>query len=212
MAYFHERDGYSELGHCGCGANCPCDACKQRPGLAEYYYEGEGRDPPGLKGYGFGRFAGFSGPSEQELFQNSRAAIDAVLKRNPVGGYPRGTSQRRDLEAAFASVPQGSAFKLYQELNGGQSPLAKLFWYRLAPETQKLLLGTLIQKETERIEGMVRMQDELRRKMCPPLKQFEQAVERVCQASGEDSDACQEWRFKLLEAREKAKMSGAQCP
>jgi V8-like Glu-specific endopeptidase len=54
MAYFHEGDSYSGLSGLGCGPSCPCEACKRRAGLAEYYDEGEGREPPRLKGYGRG--------------------------------------------------------------------------------------------------------------------------------------------------------------
>jgi V8-like Glu-specific endopeptidase len=54
MGYLHEDGGYSGLSGLGCGASCRCSSCRQHSRLAEYYYEGEGRDPPSLRGYGLG--------------------------------------------------------------------------------------------------------------------------------------------------------------
>jgi V8-like Glu-specific endopeptidase len=54
MGYLHEDGGYSGLSGLGCGASCRCSACKQHSRLAECSYEGEGRDPPRLRGYGLG--------------------------------------------------------------------------------------------------------------------------------------------------------------
>jgi hypothetical protein len=42
MGYFHEG-GLAGFGHCG--PSCSCGSCKSGS-LSEYYYEGEGRDPP----------------------------------------------------------------------------------------------------------------------------------------------------------------------
>ena len=44
MAYINDGDSAPMLGHCG--SDCSCSSCKTSGGLSEYYYEGEGRDPP----------------------------------------------------------------------------------------------------------------------------------------------------------------------
>jgi hypothetical protein len=77
-------------------------------------------------------------------------------------------------------VPPSSALKLHQELNARQSPLAKLFWFRLAPATQAMMRKTLFRKELEWIEGMKR---EVKREKCLLLKQAEQEVDRDDSAS-----------------------------
>jgi hypothetical protein len=47
MAYLRDAEGYAGLEGQGCGAGCACGKCSgARSGLAEYYYEGEGRDEP----------------------------------------------------------------------------------------------------------------------------------------------------------------------
>jgi hypothetical protein len=46
-------------------------------------------------------FAGFSEPSNQGQFQKERAASEAALKLNPIGGYVKGSPARRALEDAF---------------------------------------------------------------------------------------------------------------
>jgi hypothetical protein len=55
MGYFSESGPVSALGNCG--SSCSCRPCKTSGGLSEYYYEGEGRDPPrrrasALSGFG----------------------------------------------------------------------------------------------------------------------------------------------------------------
>ena len=81
MAYFHERDGYFGLSGLGCGPNCPCEACKQHSGLAEYYYEGEGRDPPRLSGYRFGSFG--EGPVPGTVTRDIKIVVKSYIA--PIG-------------------------------------------------------------------------------------------------------------------------------
>lgn len=55
MAYLQDSDSTALLGHCG--SDCGCSRCKTSSRLSEFYYEGEGRDPPrrssdSLQGYG----------------------------------------------------------------------------------------------------------------------------------------------------------------
>jgi hypothetical protein len=54
MAYFHEGDRNSGLSGFGCGPSCPCNACKQRAGLAEYCEAPEGHGPHRLESSGLG--------------------------------------------------------------------------------------------------------------------------------------------------------------
>ena len=68
------------------------------------------------------------------LLEQSKAAIMAALKRNPVGGYTVGSAARKALEDGFKSVPKGEAVKLHIELNNGQTPLARLFRYTIGDE------------------------------------------------------------------------------
>ena len=146
------------------------------------------------------------------LLQRSRAAIDAALKRNPVGGYTVGSAARRALEDAFKSVPKAEAVTLQNELNQGQTPLAKLFRYRLHTITQQQMKGILQDKEIQWIQGLRQEQEQIRQRACAALKEFEQTVENLCKVSGEDSDSCQKARFDLLAARERMNMQGAKCP
>ena len=44
MGYFNEGEPLAGLG--SCGPSCACSSCKGGSALSEYYYEGEGRDPP----------------------------------------------------------------------------------------------------------------------------------------------------------------------
>lgn len=55
MAHFNPGNSASMLGDCS--SACPCSSCRTSSGLSEYYYEGEGRDPPrrpntSLNGFG----------------------------------------------------------------------------------------------------------------------------------------------------------------
>lgn len=146
------------------------------------------------------------------LLEQSKAAIMAALKRNPVGGYTVGSAARRALEDGFKSVPKAEAVKLHQELNNSHTPLAKLFRYRLHTKTRQAMKGILQDKEFQWIEGLRREQAERRQLACVGLKELEKAVEDLCKIKGEDSDSCQKARFDLLSAREKLNMEGARCP
>jgi hypothetical protein len=44
MLYHHDGSSIPRLGHYG--SSCSCSSCKTSSRLSEYYYEGEGRDPP----------------------------------------------------------------------------------------------------------------------------------------------------------------------
>jgi hypothetical protein len=153
----------------------------------------------------------FSEPDDV-LLEQSKAAIMAALKRNPVGGYTVGSAARKALEDGFHSVPIAEAVTLQQELNQGQTALAKLFQYRLHPKTHQAMKGILQDKELQWIEGLRREQAERRQRACAGLKELEKAVEDLCKIKGEDSDGCQKARFDLLSAREKLNMGGARCP
>lgn len=75
--------------------------------------------------------------------QNSLEKIKKALDLNPAGGYVRGTPARSALDAAFASVPVCLAAKVFIELRFGNSPLARLFKYRLHPRTFREMLDML---------------------------------------------------------------------
>lgn len=58
MPYPHDGYAMPLLGHCG--STCSCNSCRTSSRLSEYYYEGEGRDPPRRPGaslQGFGEAA-----------------------------------------------------------------------------------------------------------------------------------------------------------
>jgi len=76
-------------------------------------------------------------------------AINKVLKLNPKGGYVKGSTARRKLDEAIATVPGSSAASIQSQLAKGQDPIGKLFRYRLHPETQRVLLAILANKAQE---------------------------------------------------------------
>jgi hypothetical protein len=159
---------------------------------------------------------GFAEPSDQQLLQNSRAAIEAALKRNPVGGYVKGSAARQALDDAFDSVPHCLAEQLHDELKLGQSILAKLFNYRLAPPTSATMLDLLKRKAQACVSQQIaerrqRELEELRKMQCEMLARFDQAVEELCRTNGEDSDRCQKARFDALDSREQARRKGTVC-
>jgi hypothetical protein len=84
MAYFHEGDGYSGPSSLGCGSRCACATCQQkREGLSEYYYEGEGRDPPRLKGYGFAGYG--ETPASGEVTRDMKIVVKSYVA--PIGWH-----------------------------------------------------------------------------------------------------------------------------
>jgi hypothetical protein len=85
---------------------------------------------------------GFAEPNPTP-FQKSVAAIKAALDLNPAGGYVRASSARAALDTAFLSVPPCDAAKLFRELRFGNTPLARLFKYRLHPKTFREMLDIL---------------------------------------------------------------------
>lgn len=202
MSYLLASNSETSLSGFGCGGNCGCAPCRAGGQLSEWYVP-EPRTQTRLSGLG---------EPDDVLLQRSRAAIDAALKRNPVGGYTVGTAARRALEDAFKSVPIAEAVTLQNELNKGQTALAKLFQYRLHPRTHQQMKAILQNKEVQWIEGLRREQEEKRQRACAAIKEFEKAVENLCKVKGEDSDACQKMRFDLLSAREGMNMRGAKCP
>lgn len=87
-----------------------------------------------------------SATSDQQRDQRLRAALECELNLRFTGPTdPRLIERRRRLRALFKSVPLGISSALRRELEEGQSPLARLFWGRLARATSRELLGLLCQ-------------------------------------------------------------------
>ena len=202
MSYLVTSNSETSLSGLGCGESCGCAPCRSGSRLSETYVS----ERPVQSS-----LSGLAEPDDV-LLQRSRAAIDAALKRNPVGGYTVGTAARRALEDAFKSVPKAEAVTLHNELNQKQTPLAKLFQLRLHPRTHQQMKAILQDKEAQWIDGLRREQAEKRQRACAAIKEFEKAVENLCKVKGEDSDSCQKMRFDLLSARERMNMQGARCP
>ena len=171
---------------------------------------------------------GFAQSPAQSEYQKSLDAILGVLRLNPVGGYLKGSSARKRLEEAFQSVSPTSARELFNQLKEGESPLGRLFRYRLDRVTKAVMLEILRRKilsnaEDELSQAQKAMQERLenaRKEMieeqCTRLKEAKKRAEEVCRSQGEDSDVCQKIRFTLLEhqmAVNKAiRLTGVRCP
>jgi hypothetical protein len=169
---------------------------------------------------------GFAQPRDTSQRQKSLDAILRALQLNPVGGYVKGSSARKQLEEAIESVPGTFALELFNQLQRGEGLLGRLFQYRLHDVTKGTMLNFLWQKHLEQQRQLQEAQQALKqaceeeKKMIEQqdarLKAFESAVERVCKLNGEDSDACQKSRFELLEAKmkldETVRRHGLRCP
>jgi hypothetical protein len=143
--------------------------------------------------------------------QRSLDAISKALQLNPVGGYVIGSSARRKLEDALKSVPVTSAFDIFNQLKNGVGSLGKMFQYRLHDATKIVMLNILWAKHLEQ-QKQLRDAQEVLKSVCEDqkkaierrralVKDLDEAVEKVCKLSGEDSDACQKGRFQLFEAK-----------
>ena len=138
MSYISSSDSQTSLNGFGCGAGCNCGPCRSGSGLSEWY-EKQPVERPQLSGaqcdcrrtpFGFAGFAEPTTPLQQNL-----ANIKAALDLNPKGGYVRGTPARAALDAAFGGVPVCLAAEVLIELRFGNSPVARLFKYRLHRKT-----------------------------------------------------------------------------
>lgn len=173
--------------------------------IPESIPESQNRRQLGLQG-----LAQFRDTSER---QSSLNAILKALRLNPVGGYVKGSSARRQLEAAFESVPQTLACELFEQLRTSGSSLGRLFRYRLDHVTREKMLKILDRKCNEQKKQLLEAQQKLKQ-LCEEqqkniertrtvLKEFDGAVEKICKLHGEDSDPCQKARFELLGAKVK---------
>ena len=132
MSYISASDSQTSLNGLGCGAGCNCGPCKSGGGVGEWY-EKERLSGSQCDCRQIG-FAGFGEPTPTPL-QQRLAQIKAALDLNPKGGYVRGTPARAALDAAFAAVPVCLAAEVLIELRFGNSPVARLFKYRLHRKT-----------------------------------------------------------------------------
>lgn len=158
-----------------------------------------------------GSVRAFGEPRDTSDTGRSLEAIRKALDLNPIGGYVKGSAARKKLDDALKSVPITSALEIFNQLKNRQDPLGRLFQYRLHDATKPIVLNILWAKHLEQQRIHKEVQDVVKR-LCEDqktsiesvriaLKTFESTVERVCQTSGENSDACQEKRFELLEAK-----------
>jgi hypothetical protein len=153
----------------------------------------------------------------------SLAAIKAALDLNPKLGYLPGSAARRQLEAAFAAVPQSAALEVTRQFLNQQGALEKLFRHRLHPITQQAMLRVLLNKAKEfqqqERERLRRMEAErqrqllaLNRRLCANLKQQDSLIDEVCRRTGEASDSCRTLRMEAIQARAQVRAQGVQCP
>jgi hypothetical protein len=169
---------------------------------------------------------GFAQPRDTSQRQKSLDAILRALQLNPVGGYVKGSSARKQLEEAFEAVPGTSALELFNQLRRREGPLGRLFHYRLHDITKGTMLDILWRKHLEQRRQLQEAQQALKQacdeekklieQQDARLKALDNAVEKVCKLNGEDSDRCQKSRFELLEAKmkldETVRRHGFRCP
>ena len=182
------------------------------------YFTTRENHPSGMRGVGEPRDTSDRGRSIE--------AIRKALDLNPVGGYVKGSAARKKLDDALKSVPITSALEIFNQLKNGVGPLGRLFQYRLHDATKPIVLNILWAKHLDQQKILKDAQDLLKRacedqkktieRAKVALKDYESAVERVCQTSGENSDACQKARFELLEAKTRhedtIRAHTARCP
>lgn len=136
-------------------------------------------------------------------------SLDAILRAlrlNPVGGYVKGSQPRKQLEDAFESVPLNSAFELLNQLEKGEGSLGKLFQYRLHNVTKAAMLQILRRKDLKQKQQLREKCTDLKRAIGEYralLKDYENALIKICKQRGEDSDECNKFRFMFLEAKMK---------
>lgn len=163
-------------------------------------------------------------PSQQ--FDKSVASIKAALDLSPSGGYMKGSPARQKLDAGFESVPITFARELLDQLKEPQNTLGRLFRYRLHPATQLTMRTILERKSVEQQQKLLEAKQNLER-VCREtagkfaasqvqLNNLEKSLNNICKNLGEDSDQCQELRFKTLELRETLRAAlrrrSLQCP
>ncbi len=158
-----------------------------------------------------GSVRAFGEPRDTSDTGRSLEAIRKALDLNPMGGYVKGSAARKKLDDALKSVPITSALEIFNQLKNRQDPLGRLFQYRLHDATKPIVLNILWTKHLEQQRVLKEAQDVLKRacedqkigleRARVAIKTLESAVERVCETSGEDSDACQKARFEFLEAK-----------
>jgi len=173
--------------------------------------------------------AGLRGFSQVPAPNEMQKSLDAILKAlelNPAGGYVKGTAARRQLEQAFASVPECSALQLGLRLTGTDGPLEKLFRYRLAAPTRIEMLQILVNKAQA---CQQKKKDELRRRqiqadkdaeevrrltqvLCATSKEIDAAAQEICRRAGEGSATCLTVRAQALAGREQNRAAGIRCP
>jgi hypothetical protein len=177
----------------------------------------------------YGGLAWFSEPSDADLFQKSKAAIEAALKINPFGGYVAGSAAGKALGDAFESVPKCSAIDLEKELKLGQTPLAKLFGRRLADPTQRRLINGLKRKTADCLAQQLREREqlaaELKRKedeqrrlheqvtraLCANQEKTERLIDELCRSMGEGAPECKQQRANAAKDREENRRLGFRC-
>lgn len=98
MAYIQNANDYAGVGGLGCGSSCGCASCQQKNvGLAEYYYEGEGRDDPRRRGAGGLGEPAPAPPAATPLTRVANAsvppwrAICRIVARQDAAGFSVGT-------------------------------------------------------------------------------------------------------------------------
>jgi len=158
-----------------------------------------------LSGAGIGELAQ---PRDTSDTGRSIEAITKALQINPADGYIKGGAARRKLDVAVLSVPLTSALALHQQLSAGTGALGRLFQYRLHRATRKTLLDVLwakhLAQQKAESDAQARLKETCERTKATfaavrvQLAEAERTVEKLCSASGEDSDACQKARFTLL--------------
>ena len=118
MAYFQNANDYAGAGGHGCGPRCGCASCQEKNlALAEYYYEGEGRDEPRRGGAG-ARGLGEPAPVLPAATQLTRVAdasvppwraVCRIVARQDDAGFSVGTgilvSPHHVLTAAHVILP-----------------------------------------------------------------------------------------------------------
>ena len=183
----------------------PCPS--KLPGAAVAVKSSKTRKPA-LAGAGIGELAQ---PRDTSDTGRSIEAITKALQINPPDGYIKGSAARRKLDVAVLSVPLPSALELHGQLSAGTGALGRLFKYRLHRATRKTILDVLWAKHLAQQkvanDAQARLKETCERTKADfaavraRLADAERTVEKLCSASGEDSDACQKARFTLLGTR-----------
>jgi hypothetical protein len=163
------------------------------------------------------------GDPDDEQFRKAAAALQSALDLNPRGGYVKGSRAREALEKAIGNVPDSLATKLLDHLLNNTGPLAELFRYRLAPETQISMYKILLMKAQrdrdrtkERLDREIRRRNQAQQEAERELREsndrirdmerrFCDTVNQICAVSGAASAQC-------AVARVKAVQNNIRCP